>query len=439
MATKNLSILSLISIVILLLYIAAGFFASAAADDFCISLDWLGFNSAFEKWHRVWNYTNGRFFINALLLLSPLNYLLENYNSWIVVQTLFIVASILLALKILFNKHISIALVIVLLWFHLMPHIPEGLYWLTGSAAYSLSWAFAILHLAFWSKNYLINTKKYHYLSLVFLFLSLGFNEVQSFFLIIFHGALLLNRSTRNLFQWHVFLIALIGVAIMVAAPGNIVRASNYAQSGMLLNSLGMTFLQCIRFGGLIILNPITLIFALLIAKEAHNSNHYMVNAVNKSPYIVLVLFILLPLFISSFLPYFTTGILGQHRTINWAILPVLIGVLILSIKLYPLYSKYLFGKTWFSEKALLFIALLLLIFTGNTKILLSEFAAGKIMEQKKVSKHFTERIKKDKTFYMQEQKISALLFTYEIPKDSSNWMRTCALEFYEKSNQKND
>jgi len=144
-------------------------------------------------------------------------------------------------------------------------------------------------------------------LTILLISLSSGFNEVAmavNIFLVIVFIPQLGKRI------W-IFLLPLVIVsAFTILAPGNDVRSDLFANNHRIFYSFFMSLAQTIRFAGKsIIFLPFPLAMIWIHSKE------FKWPIVNKIKAWQLVLIAFGPLFISAFLPYYATGILGQHRT----------------------------------------------------------------------------------------------------------------------------
>jgi hypothetical protein len=150
-----------------------------------------------------------------------------------------------------------------------------------------------------------------------------GSNEIVMVVLLVFHlilsgKAIVSHKQSRT---YYLILSALVVTASVFSftAPGNAVRAGYFENNHLFLYSIGMSLLQTIRFLSNWMSNlPFIFLSFLFIIYTKDISTKV---GLFKNPGLKhLVLFGLsLPsvIFISVFPPYWSTGILGQQRTVN--------------------------------------------------------------------------------------------------------------------------
>jgi hypothetical protein len=126
-------------------------------------------------------------------------------------------------------------------------------------------------------------------------------------------------------------LTVLAGAALMYLAPGNDVRGAMLAETHLFWHSLGMSALQSVRFTGLWLLSP-----ALLAAAVLYIPFHKRIMAAVPSlakllrmPAVVAFMLPFLLVMATTFPAYWSTGLLGQHRTINVACILVIPAMLL--------------------------------------------------------------------------------------------------------------
>ena len=158
-------------------------------------------------------------------------------------------------------------------------------------------------------------------LSNLLLILSIGFNEISALLIPLFYlfatGLVFkFKPQYKKIILCH-FAIALVSSSFVLLSPGNLVRAEEFPERYQFFHSLFYGSLQTIRFIGTWSLNYPFIALSLIIAANANKlSNSF----VRKIDYRLPLLGLLISVFSASFIPYFATGILGQHRTINYVL-----------------------------------------------------------------------------------------------------------------------
>jgi hypothetical protein len=437
----------LLLLAVLFPYILLCFYAHPIADDFAYAHISLGMG--------YWNYQihdylhwNGRYFSNALLMANPLCW--HSFISYRLVGFFLIVlipASIIFLLSSIAGNKISIydklisALLFTLLLLGLMPSLVEGVYWLTGAVTYTLGNIIAIIYCGFlahyFQKRYLVN-KTFHFaLCLVLLFASIGFNEVLMLTIIAIHVLTLFKfNKVKALFTTLTRLLIFAGLCalVMILAPGNSERSDFFMNvNHRFFYSLGMTLLQMLRFSFLwISFIPLLLASFLCIGlgnKLYHSSPLFRLIMTLKLWEIGLALFLIL--FLSVFPTYWSTGMLGTHRTLNGAAFPFLLCWFLLVYKAgihWNISQK--FGSL--NVKATRYILLLLavcLVFSGNNARILKQLYTGEISGfNKEMNKRYalieTAKLngKGDATVPTLKNRPSSLYFL-DIAPGCNNWI----------------
>lgn len=287
-----------------------------------------GINKALSE-YLDWN---GRYISNFLTYFSPVHgSSLLHYQLVPIILILLGVLSIYwLLLQITFGAQFSkkqlwlLSMLITLFYLWQMADIAQGIYWYASSSAYFAGNIFCLFQLGLFirliSKDRLSNPFLSHLVSLVILFVSIGFNETGMAFMFIFYFLLyvflLFKKSSKKNIVLLYLMVSVLGGFLMVLAPGNEVRFSNFHQNMNLFYSLGWSLMQSLRFGAEWV-SSLPLIFFSLIALAGANLFEKTVLAKTDVRFLLLIIGSIL--FFSSFLPYWATGLLGQHRTINFA------------------------------------------------------------------------------------------------------------------------
>ncbi|MBI4647119.1 MAG: hypothetical protein HY738_11150 [Bacteroidia bacterium] len=278
---------------------------------------------------------NGRYISNFFVLLNPITWNL--FWLYKLIPLFFIILIIVVSLILIhellhkvftFIEITIIGLIFSLLYISQVPDIAECIYWFTGSVTYLLPCILSFIYFTSLSR-YLL--KKYylhpvfHFLFNIFLIIFIiGFNEVNMLLMIILHIFFVFTArkiKLRYMFL-SLFLITCLASIVMFVAPGNSIRASYFPEKYDIIHSLLFSLLQTIRFSSSwIIFGPFilaTILFIPLAIRIIENQSSF-IHSINIHPYITTFLPFLI-IFIFVFPPYFCTGILGQHRTLNSAL-----------------------------------------------------------------------------------------------------------------------
>jgi len=195
-----------------------------------------------------------------------------------------------------------------------------------------------------------------------------------------------------------------------------------------LIHSVFYSSLQTARFIGIWALNIPFILLSILVIAFADRIKI-------KTDYRVIFSFLLFAVFAGSFLPYFATGVLGQHRTINFIffffILLWLLFLLSISKKfLLPEKLKRLAeGKIIY---ALICMSALIMIFTGNGLKIIGDFRKENFRKyetifydrQKEILEHPDAPIKKLSL-------IPSIFQVVDVKADTTWWVDKCMRKYY--------
>lgn len=441
-------------------YLVVCFYAFPFADDFCFgwtASESIPFVQKFLNQYLLWN---GRYTADVLVNLHPLvsGKIVYYQLSCLVAIVAMTVAIYLLTTSLIADKAIQdlsiqkthvgndktlkiyaviSALLITLFYLAYQPNITEGIYWYIGLANYhwgNLTAALQVITLisALQSEGY--KRVLLHIASLLLLLLAVGFNEVGALIIpaCYFTYLLLYKKEPKiNRLQIAVYcMVAILASAFVFFSPGNFVRSVEFENRYNLLHSLLYAALQTIRFLAEWMLNvPFILLSAVVIA----NASKLKTNV--QADYRLLLVALLSIVFCGSFLPYFATGVLGQHRTINY--------VFFFFILLWPLFLLSVSERFNLPDKlqplskakviaSLLITSTLLLAITGNGVKLLADF------------KHHTfDRY--EATFYKRQadivqnpdkpikilETIPATFIVVDVHSDTAWWVDKCMKKYY--------
>ena len=320
-------------LLILCLHAYLGRYAHPMADDFSYALK----DASNGAWNAaVWEYMhwNGRYASNFLVLFGPLRWGFEAIHLYRMVPAFLLLLTAIGAYAFLrallapglSRQHAAIcAIVWTALFAHLMPDMPEGFYWYTGAVTYQLPNALCLFAVALLIRGIRNNTLWVMVAIASLLVFIIGCNEVIMLLVVVatfLVGAWSLRRNLRWSAASLVLTVLIVCCALVVIlAPGNEGRGSLFPDRHRLLPSLGMSVLQTARFSMEWMACP-----ALLLLSAIWWMNHR--HLAERSPLVGngfgLPAWKSLPalfgiVFLCVFPAYWSTGILGQHRTANVA------------------------------------------------------------------------------------------------------------------------
>src|SRR5262249_43910868 len=169
-----------------------------------------------------------------------------------------------------------------------------------------------------------------------------GMNEVVMLLMVVSYGLLLLasildGRRRIAVIAAATLVVALASGAVVWLAPGNSVRSAMYPGRHALVRSIALTAAQTLRFGAtwatsgsLLLTTVLFLPAAVVIARDAA-----AFRAISPVRVGALAAGLALIIPIAVFPAYWSTGVLGQHRTISVAFLVFLLLWFTLLIALY--------------------------------------------------------------------------------------------------------
>ncbi|MBL8001501.1 MAG: hypothetical protein JNL05_06025 [Flavobacteriales bacterium] len=286
-----------------------------------------------ERW-LLWN---GRFSSNIPILGSPLVQGLDGL-AWYRACAPLLIGLTLLAFRSLVRATSpdapardawSGALVLTALDVALMPDIAEGIYWYTGSMTYQTAVITGTWYAALWWRmrqgRWWVNKGVHTTAAALALAAFIGTNEVSMAMAVLFHGAVVLGRITgRTVLTGPgltLVVIAVLASALMFLAPGNAGREWQYTGTRQFGYSLAMSAAQALRFTARWAASPVVLGGAALLLLGFDRLPVWTRElAARARPYRWPLL--LLPpalVFVSAYPAYWSTGMLGQHRTIDQA------------------------------------------------------------------------------------------------------------------------
>jgi hypothetical protein len=381
LGSKNLLVVVLL-LAALLPYFIICFYALPFADDYCFG--WTSSQNIplVQKFLNQYLKWNGRYTSDVLVNLHPLA------TGKLITYQLLLFAALLAMPAILYafiqqlleEKRTSIiaSLFITLFYVSYLPNLTEGVYWYIGVVNYQLGTLVLFIQLSL--LIYLLRIEKRDVLletfSCILVIISVGFNEVGAFLIPIAYLFLFLSyyRSKGSKLIMAHFIVAFTASAFVFFSPGNQVRAMEFPERYRFFHSVLYATLQSARFMGAWTLNYPFVALSLIIVAHAERFSFS-----KKITYQVPLTFLLLSVFIASFLPYFATGILGQHRTLNY-VLPfflVLWSIFLLSLSQhFKLYEQINFFKKKSPLQILLISSIIVLTITKGLNPVRDLFAS---------------------------------------------------------------
>jgi hypothetical protein len=308
------------------------FFVQPIADDFVFAHQFQN-NNYFELIKQTYFGWSGRYFSNALIYLNPISFdSFTGYKLFPIFLFLFTAFVFQFFIKTIFREFsfrfsAIISLSVFLIYLAITPNIAEQLYWFTGSIIYHVGLLITLLYFSLLC-NILRRKSSINYLKVagisILLFIASGFNEIQSAILLLLLLIITFLYYKNNLRNKRVVIIQLlfisIFVSIMLLSPGNESRLGSYPDRHQFVHSLTYSLAQVVRFSGLWIFSP-ALVFgtALYLAFYNKIKKSSFINSLNYMNKWASLILLFLVVFVAVFPPYWATGILGQHRTVNVA------------------------------------------------------------------------------------------------------------------------
>jgi hypothetical protein len=293
-------------------------YAFPAADDFCCA--WLARQHGFYL-GIDFAQTNGRWI--ATLFQHANVVLVENialYRIVPLVAFVLILSSVLLFFKtykinIPGIRNIYFSWFVTLMIFGNMPNISEMLFWYSGSSTYLLAVVFTLFSWSFLHPSQ--SNGIFYFIGIPLLLMSASFNEISMFVAPL--GAWFLNYKTNSRILYASISVFAATLSIALISGGNHSRMAFFKDSFSLRYAVTAFTAQTLRFA-FIFLFSLPLVW-LFIAGAISGK------IAEKKKFFKRFLIPLIPSVIAIGLPIAATGILGQHRTINyaWTIFVILI------------------------------------------------------------------------------------------------------------------
>mgnify|MGYP000913829915 CR=1 FL=1 len=300
-------------------------YALPYADDFCIGWELMQGKPLLTSIADQYLYWNGRYTSDVLINLHPIaTGSLAVYSLVVFISLLATPFVYYLFLQVVVKQRaaaVIASLLFTLLYFNYMPQLAEGIYWYGGVVNYHLGALALLLQLRFFIQLYTNAERKgiSYGFSLLLLILSVGFNEVAALLIPLFYAVVFAYSykgaiASRRLVAIHLVL-AVMAACFVVLSPGNATRLGQFSNHYDLLNSFTKSAGQTLRFSGTWLFTYPVLVCSIL---TMHYAPMLRGSILAKVDWRIALAGAFGVIFIAAFVPYFATGILGQHRTMNY-------------------------------------------------------------------------------------------------------------------------
>ncbi len=317
-------------------------FANPAYDDICFLSSTLEFGP-YQMQLNHYNRWSGRYFSTALISIAPMSF--GDFQGYKIIA-FFIISLTFFAIFCFISAFLSdtenslidkliISTFITALYSNQMPDITEGYYWLSGSVTYQIPsiltlFFFVIIIKLFESRKFIIrNTLLAFCYFLVFAIV--GSSEISMLALILLLGFITvksyLMKSKKRWIWTSLLVFAILCSVIVLAAPGNEVRSTFFPNRQRLIYSTFMGFGNEVRFLLTWFSNSAFILGTIVFIPIAYRINkNNLLNVVTKVHPFSSSFLLLAIVFIGFFGPFWSTGLLGQLRSVNAVYFLFLIG-----------------------------------------------------------------------------------------------------------------
>lgn len=443
-AKTNLWFLFLLIFASLLPYFFISLYAHPSGDDFVYAYNGKHFG-LLENASRDYFQWTGRYVSNFLFVLNPMAFdSLTGYKLIAIVLILLTFISFYFLTKTITNNGVQkkylilFSGVLTLLYLNRMPSLAQGIYWYTGAVIYQGASVLTLVYLSFiillFREKYFINKIIHVSMCLLLIFIITGFNETIMIFLLLFH--IFLFAKNKNRLSLLLFIFSCLCASLVIFSPGNAVREAAFPERHQLFQSLLYSVAQTFRFFVAWINNiPLTIATLLYIPYTIHLSQKsgLFKNSFYLSPLLsTCSLFIVI--FLSAFPAYWSTGILGQHRTVNVAYFFFLI-LWFINLTVWMNYfrtKKFIISLSVFSSRYFLVLVTSMILFsfiTGNGYVVMNDLFSGR-------AKNFDNEMKlRYETLNNAQQRSDSIciidtlqnkpvsLFVLDITENENDWM----------------
>lgn len=426
----------LLSFTPILLVIYAAYFSFPQADDFGYAElvthgDW---QTEFIRLYTEWS---GRYSAILTGFLSPLAFGKINAYGIVIIGAIlgFVLSTLFFAFQIFkdrfaFWQIAIISFVFDSVYLNLMPSQGEGVFWYSGMITYFLPLVW--LQLAAGSFVAYFRSKSLLPLisGVLWSLIGLGYNEIltTSLGLTAVIYAFVSQKNGLQLTYKIPVIISLVGMGLLLLAPGNGIRASMFSHNNSLFHHFLYTDLQSIRFSLSWLTNInwwMYFLFFMLVGNFLKLNNKSF-EWINRWP---VALFFLLPmiyLYVAIFPAYYYMGILGQHRTVNVAFYLILILWAIAGIRIGQTKMNLLpvFPFNYGAMSAIVIIWLSGLTITGNNGFIVEDIKNDRFITYAQIQKNRIQQLEEGKNIVFEPLSDSPCSFhILDLTNDPNHWI----------------
>lgn len=447
---NSIKIFSVIALLTLVPYLLLSSYIFPVADDFSYALQ--GIDSIWD--HYKINYLNwcGRYTSNFIVLLNgfitPNIFLYRLYPILLIITIVFSIY--ILTRKINFQDATFPAFLFSLLftsvYLNILPNTAEGLYWYTGSVTYVLPVFLFVLYVLLAQKiivgSWLLNRWFHLLLMAITAIVIIGFNESLMLLFVCMHVIvfLLLKKTAESKRVFFIFILLCIAASlVIILAPGNENRSAFFPQRHRLFYSLVYSTAQTARFSLKWMLSPALLLFTVFYIPYADKINKNVVWDKFISINIIFIFIgLLFVIFCAVFPPYWATGMLGQHRTLNTILIVFMFFWLVfIHILVHRFSDSYILSTLSKNKKTIFFLLIFSLVFTGNGYTAISDLFQGRAAAFKTQLNDRDIKFKNAHNNGLKQFTVDTLhckpssIFVLDITTDSTHWINYSYAEYY--------
>ncbi len=241
-------ILIISGIIVLLPFIYVCQLVHPVNDDYYYAIEHLQTNcvDSVVKSYMTWS---GRYFATFISSLNPLSITEDKewlFKAYSFILILFACCATLLSFILFFKDKLcrkdtyALSSLFLIVLFFLCPSISEGFYWFSAYVSYTVVSILSLLFFALATRNGAISNALLYVLALIIP----GGNEITA---VLFVGSLIYLSFTYREKRFFIStMLACIGLAIMIASPGNSVRMTGQLSSTPYLWTIGVSTMQSI-------------------------------------------------------------------------------------------------------------------------------------------------------------------------------------------------
>ncbi|NQY09876.1 MAG: hypothetical protein HRT71_10240 [Flavobacteriales bacterium] len=417
-------------------------FANPIADDFTYANRGAHNDLSFLLIQDLFNW-NGRYISNIFVFINPISKLdFGLYKSAPIGIILFTIFSFGFFIKSIIGTQIKqsavriYALVLTLFYIYQMPIISEGIYWYTGAVTYVLGCAFMLIYLGLlyglFKERYVLNSKIVQIvLTTIALFVTIGFNEILMIALATFSLVFLLvlyrNKLANIRLALYFVIATMLFSGLVYLAPGNSVRGNHFEDSHNFIHSFGMSVAQTGRFFVSWVLS-IPLILLSILYYFLHKKLVEGITLFAKSFYLIPVVsggLLLFTIFIGSFPAYWSTGMLGQHRTMN---VSYFLFIITWFVNLSVCFNHFKIPSFQITQNRRYMVLILIwvsLVFTKNGYHVIADLASDSAVKfnQQMEERYTTFTNSGDTVYFDLISNPPKTLFVLDITDDPNHWL----------------